>query len=79
MPMPARVDEDVHPAVALGVGCDDADALVRVAQVRRDGKRAELGGSRFERLGAARDERELVPVLAQRARDRQARFRTSHR
>ena len=79
MPMPARVHEDVHPAVSFGVRGDDADALVGVAEVRRHRERIELCGRLLERLGPPSDERELVPVLAQRASDARARSRTSRR
>ena len=68
--MPARVHEDVHSPVALGVRRDDADALVGVAEVRGNRERIELGGGRLERLGPPRGERERVPVLAERASDR---------
>ena len=67
IPMPARVDEHVHAAEALGVGRDDANALVRVAEIRRDGERVELARRLLEWLRAASDERELVPVLPKRA------------
>ena len=68
-----RVDEDVHPAVALGMGRDDADALVRVAEVGGHGERAELGCGRLERLGPSRGERE------RRTRPRAARARSQAR
>ena len=42
MPMPARVDEHVHAAVALGVLGDDAHALVGLPEVRGHGQRVEL-------------------------------------
>ena len=69
---PGRVDEDVHSAEALDVGCDDAHALVGVGEVRRDRGRAELFRRRLEWLGAARDESQLVALLAQHAAEREA-------
>ena len=66
------VDEDVHPSVPLGVGRDRADALVGVAEIGWDRERIELRGGLLERLGAPRDERELVAVRAQRACDGEA-------
>jgi hypothetical protein len=69
---PGRVDQHVHSAVALGMGGDDADALVGIPEVGGNGQRVELRRGLLERLGPACDQRELVSVLTQSTSNRQS-------
>ena len=70
-PEPARVDEHVHPTVALAVLGDDAHAVVLVGEVGGEANRVELGGGGLHLLGGARGKGERKALLAQHPRDRE--------
>ena len=66
-----RVDEHVEAAEAVAVLGDDPRAVLRLGDVRGDGRGAELGRRRLDLLGPARDERQLEALVAQHPRDRE--------
>ena len=70
-PDAGRVDEHVEAALAGDVLLDDARAVLRLRDVRRDRVGAELGRRRLDLLGRARGEREREALLAKHPPDRE--------
>ncbi len=67
-----RVDEQVHPAEALLVLGNDADAVLFLADVGGDGVCADLRRGSLDLVLRARGERQLEALLAEHAGDREA-------
>ena len=64
-----RVDEHVEAPEPVAMLGDDALALLRLGDVGRDRRGAELGGRRLDALGPARDERQLEAFVPQHPGD----------
>ena len=72
MPMPAEFTSTSSPPKRSLCSRTTRTASSSIADVRRDGVRAELGGGRLDLRLRPRGQRQVVALLAEHARDRQA-------
>jgi hypothetical protein len=66
-----RVDEHVEAAVRVEVGRDDACAVLLVPHVGGDRRSGKVGRGLLQPFDLPRDERQVVALVPQHARDRE--------